>query len=246
MTDRTINIIALVVSAVGLIVTVITVFFTNYKIAALISLFVVEAVIIGVWFFYAKKKHNLIYPYQYESDFRMLRYVFETADQMLFECTDALRITNPSLPSKPIKLFWSGRGNVKLDTPLLTRKPTLSADQITGEINFTYPTLPARKFGDTTAVHFSVQLEDSAGQNKPELYTRITYPVQIVVLEVVLKYKDKSNPAAFGSRLLEGQPSDLLPYQKISDIAFDEKTKSYRIVIPNPTLGHIYQLKWER
>jgi hypothetical protein len=246
MSDRTLTVLGVIVSVLGLAVSVITVFFTDYKIAALISLFVVEAAMACIWFFFARQKNKAVYPYPYDCKLRLVRYVFDTPDKMTFELTEVSRITSPNIPEKLVKLTWSGRGKALLETPLLTQKPLLSFDGNSGEISFTYPTAPDRKFGDTSTIHFKLDLDDTSGSNRPELYTRITFPIQLVVMEVILKYKETSEPALVSSRLMEGQPSPFDSYQKLADLPFDAKSRSYRMIIPTPTLNHVYQIKWER
>jgi hypothetical protein len=246
MSNRTISILGVIVSGLGVIVSIITIVFTQYKIASLISLFVVEVFVIVIWLYYAKQKNKVLYPYEYEIKFRSLRYVFESEDKMCFECTEVLRITHPNVPHKQVRHFWSGRGNITLETPLIPQEPGKHVNGETGEISFNYPTLPASRFGDTVVVRYALHLEDMTGHNRPELYTRIKYPTDLLVMEVILTYKDNSGPASFGHRPVEDDPAAFLPYQNLIDLPFDTKLKSFRRVIPKPTLHHKYQIKWEK
>jgi len=227
-------------------VSIITIVFTQYKIASLISLFVVEIFVVVIWLYYARQKNRTLYPYPYECLLRETRYVFESENKMSYEMTEVIKITHPNLTNREIKLFWSGRGLVTLETPLLTHKPQFNIDGKTGEINFAYPTIPDRKFGDTAIVYFILTLEDSTELNIPELYTRITSPTRMLVMEVVLKYKESAKAAVLGNKPLEGDPYAFLGYQKLADLPFDIKTKSFRSIIPNPILHHNYQIKWEK
>lgn len=228
-----------------MVVSIITVLFTQYKVISLISLFVVEVFVIMIWLYYAKQKTRSIYPYEYECKLRLSRYVFEAENKMSYEVTEILRITNPHVPGRQIKLFWSGRGTATLETPFLSQKPNFTIDGKNGEISFYYPTLPDQKFGDTAIIHFVLHLEDTTSLNKPELYTRITIPTAMIVMEVVLKYKDSALPASLSSTE-DGDPSAFIAFQKLAEIPFDIKTKSFRSIIPNPILHHKYQIKWEK
>ncbi len=247
MSNRTISILGVIVSALGVIVSVITIVFTQYKVASLISLFVIEFFAVVIWLYYARQKNRVLYPYEYESKFRTIRYIFETPNQMSYEYTEVLRITHPNLQNIQTKLFWSGKGNnITIETPLLPQKPALAVNGLTGEIDFDYPTGPTSRFGKTMVVHFTLHLEDSTGDNRPELYTRIKQPTDLVVMEVILKYKDNCEPAACGIRPIEGDPSAFSSFQRLNDLAFDTKLKSFRSVIPKPVLHHKYQIKWEK
>jgi hypothetical protein len=87
-----------------------------------------------------------------------------------------------------------------------------------------------------------MKLEDSSLQNKPHNSLLVARPVRMLVLEVVLKYKQHNPPAA----LFHTLPSAYRAEHKERDIPFDEATRSYRVVIPSPLLGYEYSLRWKR
>jgi hypothetical protein len=92
MTDRTLTILGTVASALGLVISIITVIFTEYKMASLISLFVVELIVILIWTYYAKQKNRVMFPYDYEVGIDAARYVFETESKMTYESTTVIKV----------------------------------------------------------------------------------------------------------------------------------------------------------
>lgn len=246
MSNRTISILGLIISVLGVIVSAITIIFTQYKFISLLSLFVVEGFVVIIWWLYVRQKNKVLYPHDYESKFRAMKYVFESPNKMTCEVIEVFKITRPYMPRKPIKLFWSGRGQLTLETPLLSQEIKPAVDGLTGEIRFDYPLFPASKFGDVAVVAYKLNLEDATAENKPELYAQVNNPTDLLVMEVILRYKQDAQPAWFGSRRIEGDPSAFLAYEKIDDIPFDTNLKAFRRVISKPFLHHKYQIKWEK
>ena len=70
MTEKSINIIGAFASVIALVITLLTVFFTEYKVISLVSLLVFETLCILIWIYYQRKKSKIIYPYEYEAECR--------------------------------------------------------------------------------------------------------------------------------------------------------------------------------
>lgn len=245
MSERSLNIAGTVASIVGLLVTVLTVFFTEYKIMALISLFIFEIALVLIWFYYVKQKHRVVYPYEYEIQFQNAKYIFESPSKMEYELFAVIRITRPHLPNLIWKNTWSGRGNISIKSVYSNKIIPHKLDGTTGEISFYYPSSSAYKFGDIVVVAYKIICEDLANQNIPELNQYIRVPTELAVAEVVLTYKDENSPASFNFRPIETGSHSLVTFQKDSDIEFNKGLRSYRVVIPNPEMHHVYQIKWD-
>ncbi len=247
MSDRTLTLYGTIASVLGLAASIVAALFTQYKVVSLLSLFVVEAVVILIWLHYAKQKNRTIFPHPYEAELEYLRYVFDNENSMVYEVVVVLKVTSPSLPTKRVSSVWSGRGPVSLETPLLNEKLPMSVDGATGKIEFSYPLSPHHRFGDTAVSFYKLTLRDDTGHNVPELYLSVKRPTKLVIMEVCLKYKQTNPPASLGIVPAgDGGIRPITTFLPESAIQFDEQTKSYRVVIPNPRQGHVYQLKWDK
>lgn len=246
MSDRVIAVLGTIASVLGLVVTIITVIFTEYKVISLISLFVLEIILAFIWLHYVKQKNKVVFPYDHENEYLMLRYVLETENKMEYEIIRVQKITKPNIPKLPLRVFWSGRGNITIESAFSNQKIDYNFDAKTGEISFYYPTPSVYKFGDIVVVHVRMLLEDTTNQNSPELSWHVRVPTKLCVMEVILKYKDGNSPASFNYRPVEGGGHSLITYQKERDVVFDTKSRSYRVVITNPITHYVYQLKWNK
>lgn len=242
MSEKSINIIGAIASIIALIITLLTLIFTEYKVISLVSLLIFETICILIWIYYQRQQSKIVYPYQYEAECLVRRYVFESATRMEFEVVGVYRVTAPHLSVLPLSAHWSGRGPLSIESAFLKDNLDFNFDGKTGEISFNFPLSHTHRFGETIPVHFRMKLEDASRQNEPHNSLLIARPVRLLVLETSLKYKEHNPPAI----LYYMPPSVYRVEQKEKEIPFDEATRSYRVIIPNPILGYEYRLKWKR
>lgn len=221
--------------------------FVGHPVVSLLSLLVLETVLIGVWFYYVRKKHNLLYPYPYEVSVVSYRYVFESRVKMTFEAVKVVKVTQANLAKLPLTYTWTGsRGNIVVKSEFFPGKKIREIDvdheSESGEIQVKYPVPPGCKVGENVVVHLRMGLEDSANQNEPKLSYSNTHPTRLCIMEVILDYKDKNPPAVLERRLRSS--SSLRQYQKEEDVEFHKKTRSYHVMVVDPRRECEYRLVW--
>ena len=157
------------------------IFFTDFKVAALVSLLVAESVIVGAWVFYARKFRVVTHPYPREDVLDYVRYIFDSPTSVTYDVTEVFRVTEPMIDHVPIKLTWSGRGSIRVSSELVGSEIQPSIDGQTGKISFNFPLLEPKRFGDVVIVHYRLELTDDSKQNVPQLTKNTRRPCQMIV-----------------------------------------------------------------
>ena len=217
--------------------------FTDYKVAALLSLLIAETVALVVWWHYNRKRRSCIHPYEHEELLQYIRYVFDSPTEMTYEVVEACRVTQPILAAFPVKLMWSGRGSAKVRSAFFASEIQLTSDGQSGELTFDIPLPEPKRFGESLIVQYAVDLKDVGQQNVPKLSKSVRRPCGLLVFEAVLKHRTACPPAQLIWLPLDN-PSHLRLPTKISDVPFDLATHSFRAVVAAPVLGRSYQLIW--
>jgi hypothetical protein len=157
------------------------------------------------------------------------------------EVINVIRVTTANLFTLPITVIWSGKGNLKIVSDFSSQDIQYSYDGKSGKINFNYPISQSYKFGDTFVIHYRIICEDTSGEESPDMAFFARRPTKFCVLEATLKYKEINPPAVFS---YASEVGAITINTKLQDVSFDEKTKSYRVNIPNPILKYAYKLTW--
>lgn len=232
-----------IASIVGFIASICMIVFTDYKVAALLSLLIAETVALLVWWHYCRKRSLCVHPYDREEMLQYLRYVFFAPTKMQYEVVEVCRVTQPTLAALPVKLTWSGRGTVRVKSALVADEIPIASDGQSGELSFIFPLPEVKRFGESFVTQYVLELEDSGQQNIPKLSKSVRRPCGLLVFEAVLHYKSECPPAQLIWLPLDN-PSSLKGSTKIADIPFDVSTRSFRAVVAAPVLGRIVKSKF--
>lgn len=232
-----------IASILGFLASILMIFFTDFKVAALISLLVAETAIVGVVWFYAKRRASLSHPFEREDVLDHVCYRFESLTKISYEVTEIFRVTQSHLDNVPIELTWSGRGKVHVESCLHKGEIQPNVDGQTGKIRFSLPLTEPKRFGDTAMTHYRLDLEDEGHQNVPQLSKNVKRPCQMVIFEVQLNFLQNCGDAKLTWR--ERDDSDLGQPHFIKNIPFDKASKTFRVAITDVCVGRKYQLRWE-
>ena len=244
MTQLTVNILGSIASILGLIVALLAVFSEEYRFLSVVSLLIVETLGIAVWIYYVRSRHKREYPYDWEAEFYLFRYIYDSPTKAHYEVIRSLRVTTHRLNQFPIRHWWNGRGNISLRSIYSAEEIPFEHDGKTGTIKFNYPLHKDYTFGDSLTTHYTFDLEDMSKTESPDLSLLVMTQVKLVVFEVVLKYKQENANAVFSDKLIEDSSAHM--GTKICEIPFDPHRRTYRKVFSNPTIGYTYRLNWKQ
>jgi len=232
-----------IASIFGFVASICMILFTDFKVAALLSLLVAETIGLLVWWHYQRRRLCLSHPYPRECLVDYVRYEFETPTKMIYEVTEAFRVTTPVMHSVEVELTWSGRGQFSVRSDFVQGEIPYLHDGKTGKIRFTLPLPETKRFGESAVIHYVLSLEDTGNCNVPKLCKSTKRPCQLVIFEAVLRYTDTCPPAQLVWVPL-GESSPFTPPNKIRDVPFDPSTHSFRTAVSNLVVGRSYQLSW--
>lgn len=241
MSDKKITIIGTVASVFGLLLTIYVAMSPKDKVTLLISLILFETIGLIIWIYFVRAKNLLTSPYEYENECVIFREVYESEGKSEMEIINVIRVTTAHLSMLPISVIWSGKGNLKISSDFSGQDIQYNYDGRSGKISFNYPISQSYKFGDTVVIHYRINCDDITGDGAPEMAFFARKPTRLCVLETILKYKETNPPAIFS---YASEVGAITINTKIKDVNFDEKAKSYRVNIPNPTLNYAYKLTW--
>jgi hypothetical protein len=243
MSDRTISILGLAASTLGIVISVVALAYGQYAATGLVSLLVFEAIALFLWFWFLRRWFLKVYPKGYELIYHHMRYTYLSDTDIIYESIMVIRVTAPVLSELSRTCVWSGRGRIKIATVpdgiVLRHK----YDPETGEITFSHPFGGTRHFGECVPVHTRFELSDTGHVAKTQLVKDVKEPTHFAVLEVFLNHRDDCDPAQLSVRH-KSHESEFIEDQLIKEIDFDTRTRSFRVEIANPKLDHKYRLRW--
>lgn len=236
-----------VASAFASILGVIIIFCASQK-AVIISLTFVCIILLALLFLIIRTLNNYIkinHEGDYETiasfaEFRTDNGVTSTYDAYkLIQCK-RLILTNIKYPFK-----WTGA-----NTPAVSSK----CQKIVGSLSITKDNwdsvilefLQPLLYNQSAVVHFHSDNDDTDKSSKPYISLRLKYPMAFLqIRSVITCYPENFNlPAMFERKKISDDFET--KWESVASVPFDNKSCSYTYQIPNPKVGYIYRLRWEK
>ncbi len=168
------------------------------------------------------------------------RYTFHAENKIEFESFRVVKVISAKLERLPILTQWSGRGNFRITSAFFPEFTQQTDDK--GNLNFDYPIGKTVKFGDTITIQYKYEAIDETGNNIPLFKINFRRKTEYFHLDIILRYKEYAEPAELEYLTEE---SGHFP-KEVSQIPFDNRTKSYKFAIANPQLNSKYIIKWKK
>lgn len=101
-------------------------------------------------------------------------------------------------------------------------------------------------FNENIIIHFKAELDDSDRKSIPCVETRVTDEIDIIHYRIILKNKPNSfNSNAILERRIMNS-TIITDFEKVKEIAFDKKTKSYEYHLLKPEINYFYRIRWSK
>lgn len=102
------------------------------------------------------------------------------------------------------------------------------------------------KYNQSQVVHFGARMDDSDQKSSSLVSNKILNEVDVIHYHVHLRYKHArfNRPAILGRKRINSEIQH--EFDKLEEVPFDSRTKSYEYHLLNPEIGYIYVLSWER
>ena len=181
----------------------------------------------------------------YESLSTFVKYETNDAKIITYEVYKLIQSTKPIMDSFPYNFKWTGTHLPQIDSDL---------QNVTDIIDEHDPSIYDRAilhlgkplyYNQSQVIHFKATLNDTDQKSDTNVSNRITKEVDIIHYRIILKYK----PNGYGKNaILERKKVDSIRgnYEKLIEIPFDDKTKSYEYHLLKPELNYEYRICWER
>jgi|GEM_PF-4043340 len=223
------SIVAVIYGAIGL--------FQEQLLSSLVSIILLELLLAFICFSFVFARFRVRYKYKWEEPYIYQCYIFKSATKLCYECVTMVQVTSMAMSRLPLRLTWTGTGDVKISSDTFAGKIKYKKEGNT--IIFDVPFHRIARLGESVCVHFKLDLEDREGTNFPKLSKRIRKPCQYLVNRVVLEHKDSMSPARHDKYNWETNET-----VNIDHITFDGASKSFRAVDTNPDVGWAYGIYW--
>lgn len=182
----------------------------------------------------------------FESKSTFVKYEASSKTEINYEVYKLIQSKEPIVIEHEYPFKWSGTHLPKISSNLQEVVNVLDEKNIN---KYDKAILKFKKpiyFNDDCIIHFKAEINDSDDRGLPYVQNRIKQDVDIIHYRVILKYKNISfkKNAILERQLLDTKVPE--KFEKLVDVSFDVKTKSYEYHLLNPEVGYLYRLSWEK
>lgn len=206
-----------------------------------LMLLVFTTFLINILFKLIKKSSNGL---DHANRSTFVKYETSNGKNIIYETYKLLQVKSVVLTEMDYSFKWSGTELPKVSSDL---QEVISILDSKDPNTFDKAILKFKKpihYNQNCVLHFKAELNDVDGKSSPHVETRVIDEIDIIHYRIILKNKpDDYDDNAILERC-KINSSIHGNYEKIKEIAFDNKSKSYEYHLLNPDIQYFYRIRW--